>query len=90
MTSAKWKNTAYSHPDDLPAERWAKLMMSVEDYTAMVEERAKRDAHAPKEGEMAPDFTARRLSASGELTGEQITLSSSRGRPVGLVFGSYT
>ncbi|MCH9675766.1 MAG: hypothetical protein K0U93_30290 [Gammaproteobacteria bacterium] len=90
MTTAKWLNTAYSHPDEIPAERWSKLMMSREQYASMVRERAARDAHAPKVGEPAPAFSAHRLSADGALTGEMFTLSTSLGRPIGLIFGSYT
>ena len=45
-----------------------------------------RDAEAPKEGDLAPDFTLR------DSTGSQaVTLSEFRGRrPVVLVFGSFT
>jgi len=46
----------------------------------------KYDAHAPREGTLAPDFTL------GNASGEQATtLSQYRGdRPVVLVFGSFT
>ena len=39
---------------------------------------------------MAPDFELERLSPEGRRTGQTFRLSSGRGRPVGLVFGSYT
>lgn len=39
---------------------------------------------APKVGEMAPDFTLPRLE------GDELTLSSLRGKPVAIEFGSIT
>lgn len=75
---------------DIPKERWAKMMMTPEDYTAMRAGRLKREEAAPELGDMAPDFTAERLTASGKPTGETLTFSAMRGKPVGLIFGSYT
>ena len=75
---------------DIPPERWARMMMTPEQYTAMRAERLAREAVAPAVGDAAPDFTAQRLTPSGKPTGEMLTLSSMRGLPVGLVFGSYT
>jgi hypothetical protein len=61
---------------------------------------ARRDKHrkyglelserAPDVGTMAPDFEVERLSASGARTDQTFRLSSVRGEPVALVFGSYT
>ena len=53
-------------------------------------ERAPIEAAAPQPGDTAPDFTAERLSGSGQRSGEQLKLSGFRGRPVALQFGSYT
>ncbi|MBL4721730.1 MAG: hypothetical protein JKY20_11445 [Alphaproteobacteria bacterium] len=55
----------------------------------MAREKA-REASVPKVGAMAPDFTADVLGVDGSRTGKQLRLSDLRGRPVGLVFGSYT
>jgi hypothetical protein len=45
-----------------------------------------RDKHAPKEGDLAPDFTLRDSTDT-----YSVTLSEFRGRrPVVLVFGSFT
>ena len=89
-----WLNTSYSHPDELPPERWVSLMMSRAEYEAMVAERAERDKRAPKVGERAPDFEIERLNAKGRRTGEMFRLSEQLAkpnpRPIGLVFGSYT
>lgn len=90
MSEAKWLGTSYSHPDEISAQRWSRLMLSRHAYSAMVRERAERDRTAPAVGEPAPDFSAHRLSATGGITGEQFRLSQSLGRPIGLIFGSYT
>jgi len=86
MADAKWLGTAYAHPDDVPAERWAHSMLSRQEYVAMVRDRAERDQRAPKVGELAPDFSARRLNGDAA----PFQLSATRSRPVALVFGSYT
>ncbi len=49
------------------------------------EERARREARAPQPGSPAPDFELSRLEGEG-----RVRLSGQRGRPVGLIFGSYT
>ena len=90
MSTPKWLGTSYLHPDDVPEERWPKLMMTRDEYRAMVQERAERDRHAPRVGERAPDFVARRLHPGGGPAEETFRLEETRGRPVGLVFGSYT
>ena len=38
----------------------------------------------------APDIELERLDAHGARSGEMVKLSSYFGRPVGLIFGSYT
>jgi hypothetical protein len=75
---------------DIPPERWVRMMMSPEQYYAMRSERLAREAMAPAVGEMAPDFEIERLSPEGRRTGEPFRFSSTLGRPVGLIFGSYT
>jgi hypothetical protein len=90
MTTERWLGTAYVHPDEVPEKRWANLMMERTDYESMVRERSERDATAPRVGEMAPDFSADRLDLEGKRTGDAFRLSTTRGRPVGLIFGSYT
>jgi hypothetical protein len=90
-----------SYPEDwrdIPAENWARMLLSPEQYTAMRAERLAREEHAPKVGDKAPDFSLERLSADGKRTGEMVNLwqhfasgdGPGHGRPVGLVFGSYT
>jgi len=45
---------------------------------------------SPKVGQSAPDFEAEKLDNNGKRTGEIVRLSNYFGKPVGLVFGSYT
>ncbi len=94
MTELKWLGTSYPHPDTLPPARWEKLGSTreqyLEQYGAMVRERSLCDQSAPKVGEIAPDFQLERLTSAGNRTGEMLRLSSTRGSPVALVFGSYT
>ena len=85
-----WLGTAYAHPDDVPPERWARSMQTRAEYERMVRERAERDRKAPKVGAPAPDFAIERLAADGTRPGGLFRLSQTRGRPVALVFGSYT
>ena len=54
------------------------------------ERRLHADKNAPGPGDVAPDFTLELLSATGARTGESLSLSSLRGKPVGLIFGSFT
>jgi hypothetical protein len=86
-----------SYPEDwrdIPAEQFARMMMTPEQYTAMRAERLAREAAAPGVGDKAPDFKLERLSETGKRTGEMVSLSqhlaNNQGRPVGLIFGSYT
>ncbi len=53
-------------------------------------ERIERDKDSPRIGDQAPEFELERLSPAGMRTGETLRLSSLRGRPVGLIFGSFT
>jgi hypothetical protein len=74
----------------IPPEKWANMMMTPEQYNAMRDARVARERRAPRVGAPAPDFTLERLATDGSRTGDTFTLSSVKGRPVGLIFGSYT
>lgn len=52
--------------------------------------RLEADRNSPQVGEEAPDFELERLDRSGRRSSETLRLSSLRGKPVGLIFGSYT
>jgi len=53
-------------------------------------ERMRLDLNSPQVGEEAPDFELELLSKNGERSGQKLKLSSLRGKPTGLIFGSYT
>jgi hypothetical protein len=74
----------------IPEPIWRTMRMTPEQYERMRAERVERERRSPGIGDPAPDFEAERLSPSGERTGATLRLSSRRGRPVALVFGSYT
>ncbi len=64
--------------------------MTEQEFDAMQAHHKAHQQGAPKVGDMAPDFSAEVLGAGRQRTGELVTLSSKRGRPVALAFGSYT
>ena len=80
---------------DLTMEERKKLWLSISDITE-----AELDAHfatqnarqtgVPQPGSEAPDFELDLLTRERQRTGERVRLSVLRGRPVGLIFGSYT
>ena len=55
------------------------------DKAAAVEERCRANV-----GDPAPDFSAHVLKDDGKVSSDLFTLSSRRGSPVSLIFGSYT
>ena len=57
---------------------------------ARYEHRLNADKNSPQPGDIAPDFSLEILNQTGARTGEMLSLSSLRGKPVGLIFGSYT
>ena len=77
-------------PADLPPERWARMGLTVEEYKDVRAMKLARESNAPAAGDPAPDFAAERLAADRTRTGEMFRLSEARGRPVALIFGSYT
>ncbi len=64
--------------------------ISREEYDRLQTVKLERESKVAPGGAMAPDFELERLSPEGERTGEATRLSSFRGRPVALAFGSYT
>ncbi len=76
--------------DDIPDEMFEKMGITREAFGEIRTMMAAREAKTPAVGTLAPDFEIEQLSAEGRRTGETFRLSKSRGRPVALVFGSYT
>lgn len=69
---------------------WTDWGISKDEWVEYLQGRIRRDIAAPKKGDPAPDFTVERLDGKGKRTGEMIDLSSMFGRPIALLFGSYT
>lgn len=62
-----------------------------EQLRKFIEARIVRDNEkSPKVGKLAPDFELELLDARGNRTGNTTRLSDHFGKPIGLVFGSYT
>jgi len=80
--------------DDAPAsvveQITAMMKRSVDELRADVAVRREREERSPRPGTTAPDFELELLSPRGQRTGETRRLSDHRGRPVGLIFGSFT
>ena len=64
--------------------------MTEEQFDAMMAANKARQVKVPEQGSEAPDFNLDVLDREKGRTGEKISLSSFRGKPVGLIFGSYT
>jgi len=69
---------------------WQSRRISKEDYEEYVAQKKARQINAPEVGQPAPDFEIEHLDAHGRPTGKPLRLSSVHGKPVALVFGSYT
>lgn len=78
---------------DMAARRkvWLEISdISEAELSAHMDEEKAREAIVPQPGQVAPDFTASVLDRQKKLTGETVTLSQLRGKPAGIVFGSFT
>jgi hypothetical protein len=77
-------------PEKIPAEIWRQMNVTRERFAEIQKAMAERELRAPSVGAPAPAFELELLSPAGERTARRVRLSDSLGRPVGLVFGSYT
>ncbi len=78
---------------DMAARRriWLDISdISEEEFEAHMAEEKAREAIVPKVGSLAPDFVADVLDRDRKRTGESVRLFDLRGKPVGIVFGSFT
>jgi hypothetical protein len=78
---------------DLGAKRavWLEISdITVDEFEAHMAREKARENIVPKVGDQAPDFVADVLGPNRQRTGEQIRLSELRGKPAGIIFGSYT
>lgn len=70
---------------------WMALAVSMAAAPAMAGAQRQRQDRGPEEGAEAPDFTLSRLDDEGNADPENtVALSELQGRPVALIFGSYT
>lgn len=74
------------------ADEWLETRgMTREQLRSFIEKRVIRDnERSPKQGDDAPDTELEILNGNGTRSGETVKLSSYFGKPVGLIFGSYT
>ena len=77
-------------PENIPPEIWKQMNITKERFVEVMAEMEEREKHAPSVGSLAPDFELKRLDEKGVLTEQTLRLAGLRGRPVALVFGSYT
>ena len=74
-----------------PSKRyWEKWHISKDEYDQYIEAKKIRDKSVPKVGSIAPDFNLEKLNEKGQRTGVMFQLSSTIGKPVAIVFGSFT
>lgn len=76
--------------DKITSEQWKQMGTTREQLEESSKKRQKREDNAPVVGDKAPDFELKRLSDNGKITEDRVRLSDLRGKPVALVFGSYT
>lgn len=77
-------------PEKIPPALWKQMNITRERFQEILSAQERREALAPAVGSEAPDFELKCLDEKGKLTEATLRLSALRGRPVGLVFGSYT
>ncbi len=72
------------------AQPWIHWGISKEEYDTYMAAKFEWDKGTPAVSSKAPDFEVECLDAKGKRTGEMFRLSSTQGRPVALLMGSYT
>ena len=76
--------------EKMTPEQFEKFGITKEELIKITQFAKEREKRVPPIGSMAPDFEINYLSTKGKLTEERVKLSALRGRPVALIFGSYT
>ena len=72
-------------------EEWIALSdMTADEFDALQATYKARAEGMPAPGDEAPGFTVEIMDQNQTRTGESKSLSDFRGKPVGLIFGSYT
>ncbi len=76
--------------DKITPEQWKQMGTTRERLEESLKKMQEREKNAPVVGDQAPGFELKRLSSSGKITNDRVRLSELRGKPVALLFGSYT
>ena len=76
--------------ENLTDEEWEAAGFTRAQFENRWRARLERDRFSPKIDSPAPDFILEVLTSEGRRSGELFRLSSLFGKPIGLVFGSYT
>ena len=76
--------------ENLTDEGWEDAGFTRAQFEDRWRARLERDRYSPETGFPAPDFILEVLTSEGKCSGDLFQLSSLFGRPIGLVFGSYT
>ena len=76
--------------EHLTDEEWEDAGFTRAQFEIRWRARLERDSLSPETGSPAPDFILEVLTSEGSRSGELFQLSSLFGKPIGLVFGSYT
>ena len=76
--------------EHLTDEEWEDAGFTRAQFENRWRARLERDMFSPETGSPAPDFILEVLTSEGKRSGDLFQLSSLFGRPIGLVFGSYT
>lgn len=96
MSNEKYAHFKDFSSSDVPFPERKKIWLEIsenlteEGFDAIQERSKVRQALVPQVGTEAPDFRIERLTRDRKRTGEYVTLSSLRGKPVALCFGSFT
>ena len=95
MPSKEYEHFKDFSASDVPVEGRRKIWINLSGMTEgnfeqMFADQKLRQARVPAVGQPAPDFEAELLYRDRKRSGETVKLSDLRGKPVALVFGSYT
>jgi len=72
-------------------QKWLEISIIDEArFDADWKHQGERQSKVPRPGDIAPDFEINLLDRNRKITGDTIRLSNLRGKPVALLFGSYT
>jgi hypothetical protein len=68
----------------------SRLKLRRDQFQALLDNNLERAKKAPAVGDAAPDFDLELVDGKGVRTGDTRQLSACLGKPIALIFGSYT